>query len=757
MAGILAPPSAGPASEADSGMARTPTLPTGSHRKARRKRDQPDLSRGPGERGAERPEPRSVIQRLTGGFAALSRSHPLAPRPQTGPFVGPPTSAQLMALRQLNYIAEAQGSALGTALVPLREGRRGAVSALRNARTRLLTFAALGLVVFLFGVAVQVALIRYLGMGHISSYIVQTALSIQLSFPLSRYLTWPDRNVPVLSALVRFNLQQLAVTGLGVAVYAGLDHFGMNYIASNIAVTAVLTPVSLVASDQWSMAARTSSTSLRALPWPLFPVLAVQILLSMRLIWSNTTSLDEATCLFVGGQDLSHWIHGVGIIDYQRFLSGSPAVYPPIAALANAVGGLTAARFLSLAFMTGATCLLYVTATRLFDKGTALLAAALFACLAGTQFLGALATLDPMALFLLALSACLVVGRQNAYDTLTDIACSTVIAGAVLALANADKYATALWDPVVIGLACCAPSMAGYPWRYGVGRALRFAVTLGAFLVAGLAVGKAEYLEGIMTSTVARWSSRVGMGQPASLVVHEAWNWVGLVLVLGLLGVFLLLGSGSRFPHATRGSLALLGVLLLLAAVVVPLSQARVGTTASLQKHVIFGAWFGCALAGWALSRILNFRVLIGVCCCALLVPVAAVNAITAQGLYNWPAENPAFISALKEYVRPGNERYLISGFSDIPAYYAGDVSSFQWKQVGSYNGPALAAAIKRCAFTLVILNFNGNGMAGEPYSDYSVAADIASYGDYKIVGQLPPSDSSSNDYYTVWRATGDG
>jgi putative flippase GtrA len=674
-----------------------------------------------------------------------------------------------MALRQLNFIAETQGSALGTAMAPLREGRRGAVSALRDARRRLLMFAANGLCVFVLGVAVQVALIRYLGMGHISSYVVKTALSVELSFPLSRYLTWRDRDVPLTAALVRFNLQQLAVAGTGVALYAGLDHFGMNYIAGNVAVAAVVAPVSFVASDRWSMSARASTPSLRALPWPLFALLVVQVLLSMRLIWSNTASLDEATCLFVGSQDLSHWIHGAPIIEYQRFLSGSPAVYPPLAALVNAVGGLTAARFLSLAFMVGATCLLYVTATRLFDKRAALLAAGVFACLAGTQFLGALATPDPMALFLLALSACLVVGRQDAYDTLTDIACSTVIAGAVLAVANADKYATALWDPVVIGLACCASPMAGYPWQNGVGRAARFAVALGAFLAAGLAVGKTEYLEGIMASTLARSSFQIGIGQPAGLVAREAWTWVGLVLVLGLLGVLLLLVSGSSFPRASRGTLAFLGVLLLVAAVVVPLGQARVGTTAALQKHVVFGAWFGCILAGWALRRVLHFRVLIGACFCVLLVPVSAVNAITAQSLYNWPTENPAFISALKEYVRPGNQRYLISGFSDVTAYYVGDVSPFQWRQAGSYsyvdpqtgrtlyNGAALADAVKRCAVTLIILDFDGSGMTGESADDYLVADDIASYGGYQIVGQLPPSNSSSNDYYTVWRVIGNG
>ncbi len=373
-----------------------------------------------------------------------------------------------------------------------------------------------------------------------------------------------------------------------------------------------------------------------------------------------------------------------------------------------------------------------------------------------------------MALFLLTLSAYLVVGRKNAYDTLTDVACSTVIAAALLALANAGKYATALWDPVVIALACCAPALAGYSWRYGISRALRFAVTLGAFLVIGLAIGKAKYIKGILQTTVARSSKEIGMGQPASLVLHDAWNWIGYVVVLAVLGVvLLLLTRRSRFPGARRGAVAVLCLILLFAAVAAPLNQARIGTTVSLQKHVIFGAWFGCVLAGYAVTRILRARVLIGVGACALLVPLGGVNALTAQGLYNWPTENPAFIPALKQYVRPGDAEYLISGYSDIPAYYVKDVSSLQWKEVGSFsykdprtgvtlvNGPAYISAIQHHVLNLIILNFQGNGVPGEPAEDYLIAADIAKYGGYKVVGHLPPAQSTSSNYYTVWRVTG--
>jgi putative flippase GtrA len=673
----------------------------------------------------------------------------------------------MMALRHLEYIADVQGSVLSTALVPLREGRRGAIAALWGARRRLLTFAVNGLLVFVVGLLLQIALIKFLGLSHVVSYVIQTVFSVQMNFMLSRFVTWRDRSVPFGGALMRFNLQQLATTGLGMALYAGLDRFGMNYIEANIAVTAVLTPVSFVVGHRWSMAERTSAqVSVRELPWPLFLVLAVQVLLSLRLVWSNTPFLDEATYLYVGSQELSHWIHGVPVNDFQQVLSGAPVVYPPLAAMVNAAGGLAAARLLSLAFMVGTTALLYFTTKRLFDARAAILAAALFAALAGTQFLSALATFDAMSLFLLVLAAYMAVGRPNAYDTLTDVACSTVIAAFLLALANADKYTTALWDPVIVGLACCAPPMVGYPWRYGVGRALRFSVTVATFLVIGIAVGKAKYVHGILSTTVARSGGQIGMHQAASAVLHDAWNWVGVVIVLTVVGAVVLVVSRQRFPKAAAGSLAVLAVLLVFAAVAAPLNQARIGTAVSLHKHVIFGAWFGCILAGYGLSRLFRARVLIGACAGALALGLATANAATASGFYDWPTENPAFVTALKKIVQPGEEKYLISGYADIPGYYAGDVLSIQWKEAGQYsytdpqtgahylNGPAFADAIRHRVFKLIILDFTASS-PNEPTNDYLIARDIAQYGGYQVVGHLPPSDTSSPNYYTVWRVTG--
>ena len=152
-------------------------------------------------------------------------------------------------------------------------------------------------------------------------------------------------------------------------------------------------------------APRTSSLRERlVLRSPLVVVVAVQAALSARLIWSNTAFQDEGLYLRAGHLEWAGWLHGAPVPDFPSYFSGAPVVYPPIGALADSAGGLAAARILSLCFMLGVTAFLWSTTVRLYGRRAAVLAAGLFATLAGTQFLGAFATYDPMSLFLLTLA-----------------------------------------------------------------------------------------------------------------------------------------------------------------------------------------------------------------------------------------------------------------------------------------------------------------------------------------------------------------
>ena len=95
--------------------------------------------------------------------------------------------------------------------------------------------------------------------------------------------------------------------------------------------------------------------------WALGVVLLIQAGLSVRLVWTDTAFQDEALYLRAGHLEWAHWLHHAPIPDFPAYFSGAPVAYPLLGALADDAGGLAAARLLSLAFMLGATALLWAT------------------------------------------------------------------------------------------------------------------------------------------------------------------------------------------------------------------------------------------------------------------------------------------------------------------------------------------------------------------------------------------------------------
>jgi len=500
-------------------------------------------------------------------------------------------------------------------------------------------------------------------------------------------------------------------------------------------------------------APKARSVSLTRVPWPLAVILVIQACMALRLVWSNTAFIDEATYLYTGSQELRHWFLGAPVQDYQTFLSGSPALYPPIGALANAIGGLAAARILSLLFTLGTSSLLYATGRTLFGNAAAVLGTAVFTALGVTQFLSAFATYDSMALFLVALTTYFTIGRRDD-GSLTAACLSGVAAPFVLALANATQYATVLWDPVIIGLAICAAVLGGHTWRYGVRRAAQFGVVLISFLSIGLAMGNAKYVHGILFTAFDRSQGVAGVGQSAEVILQKAWIWAGAVFILAAVGLIALTITKNR-------PVSVIGVLLLIASLAAPLEEALIGSSISLQKHVVFGAWFGCILAGVALARLLRHKLLIGALGALLVGALPAVYANQAASLYHsWPTENPAFVRDLKALVHPGRTRYLIEGYPNIIAYYVGSsINSLQWNDIGASSDPnpaaeaqninssSLANAIVRKEFTLIILKSSSQSTA-----QLSVLANIRKYGGYHIAEHLPPATIGSRIGYTVWQ-----
>jgi putative flippase GtrA len=114
---------------------------------------------------------------------------------------------------------------------------------------RFSLFALVGGLVFLAGLALQVALVRYAGIGADWSYAAQAIFSIELSYLLNRYLTWRDRSAGFWAAAWKFNVQKLLMTVVNLAAYALLVRAGMEYIVANIVLTAIFTPVNYFAAD----------------------------------------------------------------------------------------------------------------------------------------------------------------------------------------------------------------------------------------------------------------------------------------------------------------------------------------------------------------------------------------------------------------------------------------------------------------------------------------------------------------------------
>ncbi len=467
--------------------------------------------------------------------------------------------------------------------------------------------------------------------------------------------------------------------------------------------------------------------------WPLFAVLAVQVLLSLRLVWSNTAFQDEALYLRAGHLEWARWLHGASIPDFPSYFSGSPAIYPPIGALADSIGGLTAARALSLCFMLGVTGLLWSTAGRLYGQRAALLAAALFATLAGTQFLGAFATFDAMALFLLALATWL--GIRSADCQFPARFALLITGGVTMAVADAAKYATALFTPVVVVVVASAV------WRLrgvraGLAAALAVAGSWLVLVTAGVLAGGRDYWQGVTTSTLHRPQSDVTV----TTVLQHAYVWTSLIAVLAVLGAVLAARSEARGK--------LLPAFLAAAAFLAPAEQARLHTTVSLQKHVVFGAWFAAIAAGYAMARM--SRVDPGRGWAAVMaLPIAASTLFGSMGqaaaLYHvWP-NSAALVRMLRSAVHshPGN--YLAEDY-DVEAYYLrADVpwqmwsSTYYFRYPGTLPGaPSFEAAISRHYFSLVIMDFGDTAAA-----DREITADMRRSGGYYVMARA--------GRFTVW------
>jgi 4-amino-4-deoxy-L-arabinose transferase-like glycosyltransferase len=482
-------------------------------------------------------------------------------------------------------------------------------------------------------------------------------------------------------------------------------------------------------------------------------IMVTQAALTLRM--HNTAFEDEALYLYVGHLEISHWLHGTALQgNYPSYFSGSPVLYPVLGALFDSIGGLTAARALSLAEMLAATGLLYTMSRRLFNERVALCAAITFAVAEPTLFLGNLATYDATALCLLAVGAWLVVRtaafRWPAY----------LLAAPVVVLAVATKYASLLFVPSIVVLAGLAVPK---PWRKALIAPVALGVTTAGLLAGTLYLAGPDYLTGIKLTTLNRFQG----SSSVSSLLWDCVQWIGVPFALAVIGAVAyawrpFTEPGEEVaPGGGRLRRALLGALMVGSLLLAPAEQIRIHTLVSLQKHVGFGLLLAAPIVGVGLARIVGDhfrRAQIGI---AVWGAALALGMTQANNLFNaWP-NSTVLVSDIAKYLRPG-AHYLVE-VDEVPIYYLRGHADAQPSQFTStydieyVNGQGTlltgnagyVAAIKAGYFQVIAYNYQTT-----PAVDNVIARTLVTDPDYALAAVIPNGNDTVRQYVWVKSST---
>jgi Dolichyl-phosphate-mannose-protein mannosyltransferase len=444
--------------------------------------------------------------------------------------------------------------------------------------------------------------------------------------------------------------------------------------------------------------------------WALWSILAAQATLTLPWMWRTLAYSEEARYLNAGRLEWSHWLHHAHLptTPYSTYFPGSPVIYPPVAAMfdnfgrlfAGASGGLAAARVLSLLFMLGATALVYLMGDRLFGRMSGVLAALLFAVCGIIVHLGAAATFDPMALFLLVLALHAAVRmRDGGIGWL-------LLCPVALAAANATKYATTAWDPLILG------TIILYGWSKGRTQSLALAISVAATIAiidcATLMLGGANMATGILTNLVSR-SPQLGLPSSSISVLGHAALMTGLIVLIALGGIWV--SVERRMPVTATAFLC----LLVLAALLVPIDQARLHQITSLDENMGFGLPFAALAAGYALGA---WRQWLGrqrhwgqiVATTAAVVTVITMLIVGRAERVQFRGPGLKVASAWKVVKKSYEPHTLV--LDDSPSttaeYYLPSIPAHDWKIVYDRLTSQAQGQIRNGCFSVVMLDATG-------------------------------------------------
>jgi hypothetical protein len=467
-------------------------------------------------------------------------------------------------------------------------------------------------------------------------------------------------------------------------------------------------------------------------------IVIVTVMSMLVMLLRNGAMIDEALYINAGNDYLHHLTQGTPTPDHGAVLSGAPVLYPILAALLNAAGGLWLVRLFSLACMIVAVFAVQRWTTNMTgSRRDGILAALAFAFTGPVIFLGAFATFDAVAVMLLAVGMALGTSYNRNLWT-------AVIAGLVLALAVATKYTAGVFVPVAVAVILLAVP---YAWKRAAVVAGSCVATLGvAYLLWGDTVAG-----GLKFTTTQR--EALAPTDPSVLVA---------LLMLNLLLLFLLaLWGGFRYLYpkgqgrAKHRSALLVPVILIGAGLALPVAQISIGEGVSFTKHTAYSALFLAPLAGVALASISRGMLKLGPII-GLSVLIIFVGYGRSQAMYTeWVDVKPA-LTMIEYNPKPG---LYVSSSADVLKYYtAGEHPQIDWETtfVLYYGGEqAIKEAIETGKYQMVLLRNSSTGNPEQDTAQATLLNALAASDKYELVtDSLPVGGYRAENWVIYEKAT---
>lgn len=424
---------------------------------------------------------------------------------------------------------------------------------------------------------------------------------------------------------------------------------------------------------------------------------------------STSPFQDEGLYVYMGHRMAQHLWHGSTIIEHpSAYLSGSPMVYPPLAAIADTIGGLGLARNLSLLFIVVAGVMVYLTAAQLFGRLAGVIAQLAFLCNGSVLFQAHLATFDAMALCIVSIATWVAVRSAQRNGLLYGF-----LAGGLLALAFLTKYMTAVYVPIVAVIAVAA----GWStWRWVVVQRAAVMVFVSVALVFFyIELFAREIWVGIVSTTFSRAAmAEASTGSMVTTLLGWAAPWLVGAAVAVVIGS---VGPGRR--------LLVLRLALLGGAIAAPLGQMRMHEMTSFSKHLAFGMVFAAPLVGELFAMALRkTRGKAAPTVAAFLVLAVSLGVVTSREfLTGWIDDRP-LIAPLSTAIAASPGKVVLAEVGSAERYeLRQETGPRQWADTYSfsYSGltgvPAYEKAIEQSHFGVIYLSMTTvNGQAVHEY-----------------------------------------